>query len=90
MERVTAYFCGFVQGVGFRFTAVAVARRHPGISGYVRNMRDGRVELVAEGPAEGLGAFIREIKREMGSYVEDVTTERSAASGEFSGFGIKY
>ena len=47
-ERRRVVFSGRVQGVGFRFTCQSLARGFD-VAGYVRNLADGRVELVAEG-----------------------------------------
>ncbi|MFL6210687.1 MAG: acylphosphatase [Pyrinomonadaceae bacterium] len=47
---------GQVQGVGYRFFAQRVAARHQ-VTGYVRNLTDGRVEVVAEGPLENVEGF---------------------------------
>ena len=48
--RVT--YAGRVQGVGFRATAVSLARSHPAVAGWVRNLPDGRVQVVAQGPRD--------------------------------------
>lgn len=53
---------GLVQGVGYRYFAVRAAERH-GIAGYVRNLPDGRVEVVAEGEPAAMEAFKRELER---------------------------
>ena len=53
---------GRVQGVGFRFFAGRAARHH-GVSGFVRNLPDGRVEAVAEGLREAVNGFIAELQR---------------------------
>jgi acylphosphatase len=50
------YISGEVQGVGFRYFAQRVAARHQ-VVGYVRNLADGRVEVVAEGAHEGVEGF---------------------------------
>lgn len=61
MEQARRYFVeGFVQGVGFRFFAERVARQL-GLGGYVKNLRDGRVEVYALGPA----AQLAELKRRL-------------------------
>ena len=47
-RQAHVYYSGRVQGVGFRFTAAGIARSH-GVSGFVSNLSDGRVELTLEG-----------------------------------------
>ena len=59
--RRTVLFAGHVQGVGFRYTVERIARRFR-VTGYVRNLRDGRVEVVAEGASEELGRFVAQIE----------------------------
>jgi len=87
-RRVT--FSGRVQGVGFRFTCMAVARGFE-VAGYVRNLADGRVELVAEGESSVLDDFLNAIKLEMSAYITDVTTESlSPGSDPFTGFSIRH
>ena len=54
--RVRIFYSGHVQGVGFRYTAKTVAAGYD-VTGLVRNLPDGRVELVAEGAREELDAF---------------------------------
>ena len=51
---------GEVQGVGYRFFAQRAAARHQ-VTGYVKNLKDGRVEVVAEGPAQHVEAFKHEL-----------------------------
>jgi len=53
MRRCEVIFSGMVQGVGFRYSAQRRAQAL-GLSGFVRNLPDGRVEMVAQGEAEGL------------------------------------
>lgn len=60
--RARCWISGVVQGVGFRFFAERAARRHA-ISGFVRNLRDGRVEAAAEGERPAVEAFIAELRR---------------------------
>ena len=88
--RLTAYFSGYVQGVGFRFTAVHIARGSGSITGYVRNMRDGRVDLVAEGSRAQVQALLEEVERELGSYIRKVEVRYGVATGEFKDFGVRY
>jgi acylphosphatase len=88
-ERRHVFYEGRVQGVGFRYTARYIARRY-NVSGYVRNLPDGRVELLAEGPPAELDRFLQDIRTEMSGYIrrEEITT--SPATGNFQGFEIRF
>ena len=79
---------GRVQGVGFRYTTKALARGFE-ISGTVRNLMDGKVELVAEGEREELEAF-REgmMQSELGHFVRQEHITWSEAKNCFRGFEI--
>jgi acylphosphatase len=54
------FISGDVQGVGYRFFAQRAAARHQ-VVGYVKNLDDGRVEVLAEGPAQSVEAFKHEL-----------------------------
>jgi acylphosphatase len=60
--RVRALLSGRVQGVGFRFFAEEWADRL-GVGGYARNLPDGRLEVVAEGPEEAVREFLDAVRR---------------------------
>jgi acylphosphatase len=77
-----------VQGVGFRYTAKNVAAGFE-ITGIVRNLDDGRVELVAEGLREELEAF-RQAIREAGlaGFIRDEKVHWAGAQNEFTGFAV--
>jgi len=87
-NRMSVYYSGRVQGVGFRYTVKNVAMGFE-VNGTVRNLTDGRVELVVEGSKSELEAF-RAAIRESGVTAnirhEDVIW--SDARGEFRGFEI--
>jgi acylphosphatase len=84
------FFIGTVQGVGFRFTAERLARRFS-VSGFVRNLDDGRVEVTAEGEEAVLEDFLTAIRGSgMKDYIRDVEAHWSNAQGTFKGFGIAY
>ncbi len=89
MKRVHVYYSGSVQGVGFRYTAQELAVSL-GISGWVKNLRDGRVEFMGEGKESALSEFLRKINDVFGRYIRDADVEWLEAAGEFSGFGIKF
>lgn len=77
MQRIRIIYSGSVQGVGFRYTARRIATSHR-IGGYVRNMRDGTVELVADGREEDLQAFTDSVEEEMAGYISSKDVERSS------------
>lgn len=60
--RVRLLFSGTVQGVGFRWTNQALARE-AGLTGWVENLDDGRVEMGLQGPATSVGAHLEEVHR---------------------------
>ena len=83
--RWTVHFTGHVQGVGFRYNAMMVAR-HYEVCGTVENLPDGRVRMVAEGTPSTLEAFINDVAESTRGHVENMETSTSPATGEFSGF----
>lgn len=87
--RKTVYFSGRVQGVGFRYTARSVALQYD-VAGYVRNLADGRVELIVEGSESDADQVVEEIRRKMCCFVRGVSTERSQPTGEFDQFSIRH
>ena len=69
--RRRAYYSGRVQGVGFRFTSQRLASDRA-VGGYVRNLPDGRVELLAEGDRAEVDALLDAVRRRMGGHIRDV------------------
>jgi acylphosphatase len=87
-HRVTNLYSGRVQGVGFRYTAKTVATGYE-VTGTVRNLPDGRVELVAEGSKEELDAFLEGIREsEVGRFIRQEQAWWADAKNEFRGFAI--
>jgi len=82
VKRVTVHYTGRVQGVGFRYTTVNVAKRFA-VAGYVQNLPDGRVLLVAEGEAEVLRGLVAGVAQAMGSHINTTDMVDSVATGEF-------
>ena len=88
-QRRQLTYSGNVQGVGFRYTARSIARSYD-VVGYVRNLTDGRVELVAEGAADELDRFLDELAEQMSGQIRSVDCDRRPALGEFADFAIRY
>ena len=88
-KRACVSYRGNVQGVGFRYTARALAGRFRA-AGYVKNVTDGSVELVVEGQEAEIIAFLEAVDERMGLLVESKEIRWSEATGEFRGFGIRF
>src|SRR5579862_6133515 len=89
MHRRIIHFDGHVQGVGFRYTTQNIAMRYA-VHGYVRNLKDGRVELVMEGDDHEMDNVIQCLRKRMNSFIQHVDTETYPATGEFEDFGIRH
>jgi len=87
VHHETVVFSGRVQGVGFRYTALQVAKEFE-VSGWVKNLPDGRVQLEAEGTPDTVKAFLGAIEERLHGFIRK--TERQAAKRppQFSGFTI--
>lgn len=88
-KRLHAYYSGSVQGVGFRFTAERTASSL-GLKGWVKNLRDGRVEVLCEGREEAVKEFSQKMDDMFKGYIRDHDTEWAQATGEFEGFDIRF
>lgn len=87
-SRCQVFYTGRVQGVGFRYTVRTLAMGFE-VTGTVRNLPDGRVELVAEGSRDELEAFKQAIREsELGHFIAQEQVNWSEARNEFRGFGI--
>lgn len=82
------HISGRVQGVGFRWFVRDVARRE-GVSGWVRNLADGRVEALVEGDVDAVTRVERALRRgPPGAHVDDVAVDSDLPSGMHGGFEI--
>jgi acylphosphatase len=88
-ERLSARITGRVQGVGFRnFTRTRAHRL--GVTGWVRNERDGSVRLEAEGEQEALDSLVEAVRQgPRMARVENVEVDRSDATDEFETFRVR-
>lgn len=88
-ESVHVIYSVMVQGVGFRYTAERIARKLK-VSGFVKNLPDGDVEVFLEGDRPALESFLAEIQKMMYGYISDSRIEWGPAQGEFSTFEIRF
>lgn len=89
-RRLTALLQGRVQGVGFRFTTVEVARDYT-VTGYVQNLVDGSVRLVAEGEEPDLLKFLDGLRAShVYRYVAQESLTWAPATGEYKTFVVRY
>jgi len=91
MERITAVAKGKVQGVGYRHF-VANCAHMTGVHGFVRNMPDGSVKMVAESSRASLEDFVRRVRalEEPLIQVRDLSVTPCAATGEYKGFWVEW
>ncbi len=89
MTRRTVHFAGHVQGVGFRFMVLQSAHRFPGVTGFVRNLADGRVQLVVEGTDDTTSELVSYVNERMAGYIDAAEETQSPATGEFRVFEIR-
>lgn len=88
-ERRSLFYHGTVQGVGFRYTARHIARSFR-VSGYVRNLPNGEVELTVEGTKEALDRFLSAVARAMEGCIGGSRVRTGPATGEFEAFEIRF
>ncbi len=86
--RIQVWFEGRVQGVGFRFKTSRIATGFD-VAGFVENLDDGRVHLVAVGEEAQVRAFVAEILRVMDSFIKRHEEFADSASETYKGFNIK-
>ncbi|MFH1189125.1 MAG: acylphosphatase [Candidatus Omnitrophota bacterium] len=83
------YYKGMVQGVGFRITAHMRAAAL-GLKGWVKNLDDGRVEVLCEGDERKIRTFLEDMSSVFKKYIDDIGIEWQDATGEYEGFDIRY
>ena len=80
--RKRIYFSGRVQGVGFRFTADGLARQL-GLTGYVKNLYDGRVEMEVQGAEDAIAQMLAELRTDRYIRIERVDMTDKPVIPEF-------
>jgi len=89
-KRIHAFYSGDVQGIGFRFTAMGLAGSSA-VAGWVKNLSDGRVEVVAEGDEEKLIRFLEKIKTgSLQRYIKNIDLNWQDYRGEFKSFNVEF
>lgn len=83
------HYEGTVQGVGFRFSAEAFATSL-GLKGWVKNLDDGRVEILCEGAEREIKIFLEKMTLTFGTYISHTDIEWGDAAGEYEGFDIRF
>ena len=90
MEQMQVLFSGRVQGVGFRFTVCRVASSFK-VTGFVRNLPNGDVEVVAEGSEQDLVDFLNEIRESnLKRHIMREQLGWAAATGKYDEFGVSF
>ncbi len=88
-KRHKIHYQGMVQGVGFRYTVRRIAARFA-VVGYVKNLSDGRVLVVAEGYEQEVQRFLADVRARMAHYISDTQATIGPTTGQFSEFDIRF
>ncbi len=91
MEQTAKHviFSGEVQGVGFRYTSQRIAGRH-NVTGYVRNLPDGTVELFLQGPGPDVDGCLQDIQETFAGYVREAQVEEAPCDARLRSFRIAF
>ena len=89
MKRLHVVYHGRVQGVGFRFTVEHIAEGL-NLTGWVKNRRDGSVEITVEGEEDKLNLLIEQVEDSFASYIRAKDVNWQEAAGEFPDFRITF
>jgi acylphosphatase len=82
------YYSGDVQGVGFRYSTCKIAANYS-VTGYVRNMPDGRVDVLAEGSSKEVDGFLADLAERMSRYIRSTQEYSEPPTGRFNRFDIR-
>lgn len=88
VHHESVFFSGHVQGVGFRYTVLQVAREFD-VAGFVSNLADGRVQLEAEGDKVEVSDFVTAVQDRMHGYIRKTERNARLRPPQFRGFTIK-
>jgi acylphosphatase len=82
-------FKGRVQGVGFRWTTRRIALQC-NLTGYVKNLPDGTVEMLAQGSSENVQSCLDDIAESFGGYIRDTRINIVEPNGTYADFQITF
>ena len=89
-KRIHVFYSGHVQGVGFRYSVQDIAMTM-GVTGWVKNLEDRSVEVVAEGEHKALEEFLDKISKSyIGRYIKDTDVSWEKPVNEFKDFDIRF
>jgi acylphosphatase len=88
VKRAEVAFYGRVQGIGFRFSAENIANAYK-LTGFVRNLPDGSVEVVVEGEEREINKLLDTLNEELDNYIEKYNLNWFPPTGEFKRFTIR-
>jgi acylphosphatase len=86
--HAVVFFTGRVQGVGFRYQTLQVAKEYE-VSGYVKNLVDGRVQLEAEGTATEVRGFVAAVQERLTGYIRQTEQSERLSEPRFMGFCLQ-
>ena len=91
MDRTARHviFQGRVQGVGFRYTAQQAARQYR-LTGFVRNLPDGTVEMFLQGPTQDLDNCLQDLQDSFAGYIHETQVEPATYSPRYTDFRITF
>ena len=87
-KQLHLFYLGRVQGIGFRYTVADMASQQK-ICGWIKNLNDSRVEVIAEAEEDILANFLKSVNQHFSRYISDVTVEWLPAGGEFRDFNVQ-
>ena len=83
------HYSGRVQGVGFRATVAGIARGFT-VTGWVQNLPDGRVQLLAQGSEAEVQRFLKDVRERWDGYIDDEQTETRQPIAQLACFEIRH